>query len=448
MARCVGKLVGPPRDVAQGGSFAKELEVAEQSPDPRAVRIVYVTSSLPYGKKEAFVIPEIGELKRRGHEVLIVPTFPRGKVLHGDVKPLMGDVVSEPLISAGIAKAAARQFVGDPTGASAALRHLFGSRGAGVFLRNLAVYPKGLWLADLARDWRVDHIHAHWATVPATMALIAADISKLPWSITAHRFDIVADNLLDTKAKKACFIRAISRRGARQIAARVSPDVPPPLVIHMGVTMPSVNHAEPGRGNGRVPGVVVPANLLEVKGHTYLLEAVRLLADRGVCVRVDFAGDGPLREELTGKVEGLGLQDRVAFLGMLPHERLLCMLRKGTWDMLVLPSIVTDSDEKEGIPVAIIEAMGCRVPVVSTVTGGIPELFEGVDEALLVPPKDPVSLAEAIERLTKDPGLRERLVEAGRKRAEESFAVDRVVEELAECFAACRSVSTGHRSER
>jgi colanic acid/amylovoran biosynthesis glycosyltransferase len=75
--------------------------------------------------------------------------------------------------------------------------------------------------------------------------------------------------------------------------------------------------------------------------------------------------------------------------------------------------------------------------VVSTATGGIPELFEGVGDALLVPPRDPAALADAIERLIKDPGLRERLIESGRRRVEEGFAVERVVTQLVKRFEAC-----------
>ena len=394
------------------------------------MRIIYVTSSLPHGKKEAFIIPEISELTRRGHDVLIVPTYPRGKVVHGDVKPLMRQVVSKPLLSADIAKVAAKRFSENPTGASEVLTSLFRSRSAGVLLRNLAVYPKGLWLAELARDWRADHIHAHWCTVPATMALVAGEVSGLPWSITAHRFDIAQDNLLDTKARKACFIRAINQRGAQEIADRVSLAASPPFVIHMGVRVPSVKHRELPNNNGRMLRLVVPANLLEVKGHTYLLQAVRILTDRGVDVHLDLAGDGPLREGLVREMHNLRLKDRVAFLGLVPHEKLLKRMEAGSWDILVLPSIVTNSGEKEGIPVALIEAMSCRVPVVSTASGGIPELFEGVDEALLVPPQDPAALAEAIERVGSDPALRERLIESGSKRVGDSFAVEQVAEEL------------------
>jgi colanic acid/amylovoran biosynthesis glycosyltransferase len=118
-------------------------------------------------------------------------------------------------------------------------------------------------------------------------------------------------------------------------------------------------------------------------------------------------------------------------------------LEAGRWDMLVLPSVVTDTGDKEGIPVALIEAMSYRVPVVATATGGIPELFQGMHGAplVLVPPEDPAALAETIERLIKNREVRDRLAEAGRRRVEESFAKERVVEEQVERFEACREPS-------
>jgi glycosyltransferase involved in cell wall biosynthesis len=401
------------------------------------MNIIYVTSSLPHGKKEAFVIPEIQELQRRGHEVLIVPTYPRGDVLHGDAKSLVEYTVSEPLLSLRIAEAAVAEFARVPAKAFSVLSCLFKSRSMDVLLKNLIVYAKGLWLAELARSWRADHIHAHWATVPATMALIAGEISKIPWSLTAHRFDIAEDNLLGTKVRKACFVRAISQRGAREIVDRVRPGISPPSVIHMGVKLPSVEATQP-RQDGQAFHMIVAANLLEVKGHTYLLEAVRLLVDRNVDVRLDLAGDGPLRGELAAKVRELRLGDRVTFLGLLAHEKLLQQLGARSWDMLVLPSIVTGAGDAEGIPVTLIEAMSCRVPVVTTATGGIPELFEGVEDAPLVPPKDPTALADFIEKFVKDSKLRDRLADSGRRRVEENFTIEQVVEELIKRFETSR----------
>ena len=392
------------------------------------MRLIYVTSTLPYGKKEAFVIPEVRGLLERGHEVLVVPAYPRGEVLHGDAKPLLPVTVPEPLVSARVAGAAARAALADPRGAARALRLLLRSRGPGVLLRNLAALPKALWLAGLARRWGAEHIHAHWATVPATVALVAGELSGIPWSFTAHRFDIAEDNLLSTKVRRAAFVRAISRRGAREIRELCGEGAPE--VVHMGIDLP----ARPAWRPGPAGRALVAANLLEVKGHVYLFEAVRLLKERGVRVRLDVAGDGPLLGELAGKVRRLRLEDRVAFLGLVPHGRLLERMRGGAWDMFVLPSIVTSRGEQEGIPVSLMEAMGCGLPVVSTATGGIPELFEGVEGALLVPPEDPEALAGAMERLLREGGLAGRLADACRRRVEEEFSVEGTVERLERLF--------------
>ncbi|MCA3747878.1 MAG: glycosyltransferase [Rubrobacter sp.] len=392
------------------------------------MRLIYVTSTLPYGKKEAFVIPEVRELLRRGHEVLVVPAYPRGEVLHGDAKPLLPGTVSEPLLSLRVVRAAARTVLAHPRGAAEAVRLLLASRSLRVLLRNLSALPKALWLADLARRWGAGHIHAHWATVPATVALVAGGISGIPWSFTAHRFDITEDNLLRPKVRRAAFARAISRRGAREIRELTGSGAAE--VIHMGIELPPRPAGLPGP-DGRA---LVAANLLEVKGHVYLLQALRLLKDRGVTVRLDVAGDGPLLGELAGEVRRLRLEDRVAFLGLVPHGRLLERMRGGAWGMFVLPSIVTASGEQEGIPVSLMEAMGCGVPVVATATGGIPELLDGVDGALLVPPKDQEALAGAMERLLREPGLRERLAVAGRRRVEEGFSVESTVDRLERLF--------------
>jgi glycosyltransferase involved in cell wall biosynthesis len=271
------------------------------------------------------------------------------------------------------------------------------------------------------------------------MALIAGTVSGIPWSVTAHRFDIAEDNLLALKVREACFVRAIDLQGAHEISRTAGPQAPSPVVIHMGVELDPAGTLPVGSTpeTQEETRVVIAANLVEKKGHATLLEAVRLLTTRGVPVRVDLAGDGPLRTKLSDDAQRLGVADRVAFLGMLPHEKLLARLRAGEWGMLVLPSIVTASGEKEGIPVALIEAMGCGVPVVSTTTGGIPELFDGIAEPPLVPPEDAEALAGAMERMISDPRWRERLVREGRSRVEESFAMEQVAAELARRFAGC-----------
>lgn len=397
-----------------------------------------MSSSLPYGSGEAQTIPEIEVLTRQGHEVVIVPTYPRGPVLHDDAKALVGSTITQSLLSLNIVRVAIVESFRAPTKVLRILGWLFQSRSLMVLLKNLAIYLKGLWLARLARRWKADHIHAQWAAVAATMALIASEVSGIPWSFTARRYDIVENNLLSLKLVHASFIRLISRSGLEMVK-ELGLEVPDDkiLILHVGVHRPThFQVPRDQREEVNAPIILCPANLLPVKGHKYLIEAFAILRERGVEVELRLAGQGKLRQELQEQVEALGLSDRVDFLGQIPHLELLDLYNQGKIAIVVLPSVDLGNGLHEGIPVSLIEAMAYGIPVISTVTGGIPELLEG-GAGLLVPPEDPVALANAIERLVKDPRLRKQLGEAGQKRVEDSFAIESVVAELVRRFEAC-----------
>ncbi len=409
------------------------------------MKIVYVTSRLPYGPGEAFVIPEVVELVRQGHEVLVVPMYPKGAVIHHDAKPLMERVVTRSLLSPDVLKSAVLEFVRDPVKATRSLSWLLRSRNPRIFLKNLVVYPKGLWLADLARSWGAEHIHVHWMATTATMALVAGEASGISWSITAHRWDIVENNLLGLKANRAAFVRFISWSGlrmAKSLDARVRDESV--CVLRMGVpALPEVHADERGRrGTAFPPIIVCPANLIPVKGHRYLLGATSILAERGLGLEVWLAGNGVLRDELEKEVEARGLSDKVWFLGQLPHPELMRLYREEeARTIVILPSIDLGNGEHEGVPVSLMEAMSHGIPVVSTTTGGIPELLEG-GAGLLVPPEDPYALADGIQQLIEDPQRRRRLARAGQERVEKEFAIEKVAARLAARFEACAKGGT------
>jgi glycosyltransferase involved in cell wall biosynthesis len=387
------------------------------------VKLVYVTSSLPHGPLEAFVLPEIAALERLGHEVWIVPMYPRGELLHEDAEPHRPRTLSEPLLSADIAREAVRELPASPGRALSLLARTAAARPR-IAVKNVTVYPKGLWLARRVRELEAEHVHAHWASVSATLALTGAELAGVPWSFTAHRWDIREGNLLRTKARSACFVRTISESGARELRERVGLDGWSPTVIRMGVDLPA--STAPSREEGPLR-LLTAANLLPVKGHRYLFEALAVLDG----VVLDVAGEGPLRAELEDRARGLP----VTFLGAISHSELLERLRGGSWDAVVLPSVPTDEGDQEGVPVSLIESMASGVPVVTTVSGAIPELVTD-GAGLLVPPRDPRGLAAALKRL-RDPALRRELAAAGRARVEAEFDVERIAAELAARFAAC-----------
>jgi len=401
-------------------------------------RVVYVTARLPFGDGEPFVTTEILALARRGREVTVVPVRGSGEIVHAEAASLGAEAV--PLLSFSVVGGALAEAGRHPLAALGALAALLSSR-PGVLLKNLAVYPKGLWLARLARRLDAEHIHAHWAGTTSTTALVAGRVSGIPWSLTAHRWDIPERNLLRRKAREASFVRAISEHGARELAGLVGNEGWTPWLLHMGVELPEAGRPEEPASPLRA---LTAARLVEKKGHVHLIEALRLLRERGIDVRVDFAGDGPVAETLSRAAVEADVEDRLGFLGTVSHDDLLSGLAAGRGNAAALPSVVTASGELEGIPVSLVEAMACGLPVVGTDVGGIPELLRD-GAGILVPPADPEALAGALKSLAEDPELRARLGAAARRRVEAEFAVDLVAGELDARFRRAQ-VADGKRS--
>ena len=391
------------------------------------VRIVYVTQRLPFGDGETFIVPEIDALLAAGHELLIVPRTASDPVLHDDARALLPRTRTLPGAGS-VLPALARALVRHPRRTAAAFRRLTRTRPRRRAAANAIATAQGVWLGEVARAWGADHIHAHWAHLSATLAMGASTVSGIPWSFTAHRYDVVLNNLLDDKLRSARFGRFIAREMLEVARALVGAEaIGRAAVIHMGVALPPRPDGLPLPR--ATPVVLCPARLVPVKAHGLLLDAAARLAARGVGFELRLAGDGPERDTLAARVAALGLEGRVRFLGTVPHAELLGMYRKGQVDCVVL------SSEYEGLSVALIEAMAHGVPVVAPGVGGLPELLGG-GAGVLVPPADADALADALARVLGSAEVRGELARAGRRRVEEEFDGARIAGELARRFGA------------
>ena len=202
------------------------------------MKIIYVTASLPYGTTEVFAIPEVRELMRRGHDVQLVPISRHTPTPHSDAEPFVPLTRYEPLTSGPVLRAAAPEFVRSPLNATTALSRTLRGQPWLITKKNLGSFPKALWLARLARRWGADHIHAYWASVAATTAMIAAEVSAIPWSFTAHRWDIAAPNAFRAKLESARFARFISRDGLELARPVAGPQLgEKAAIIRMGVPL-------------------------------------------------------------------------------------------------------------------------------------------------------------------------------------------------------------------
>lgn len=189
------------------------------------------------------------------------------------------------------------------------------------------------------------------------------------------------------------------------------------VVHHLGVDLDRI---PPWRGHGPGPFTILfVGRIVEKKGLRVLIEALKMLKDRGESPILHAVGDGPERAGIESLVAASGLDDRVILHGSKPHDVVLDLMSR--CDCLALPSLTAADGDQEGIPVTLMEAMACGLPVVSTHHSGIPELVKDGETGLLVPERDAGALAGALERLMAEEPLRRRLAAEARRFVEVEF---------------------------
>jgi colanic acid/amylovoran biosynthesis glycosyltransferase len=285
--------------------------------------------------------------------------------------------------------------------------------------KEVVVFFRAAAVARTAARDRVDHVHAHFASHPATAAWVLHRLTGIPFSFTAHANDLfVAPVLLDRKVADARFVIAISEYNRRALLER-SPSARRVEVVHCGIDSDRYGW----RGlDGRDPDrVVCVASLMPKKGHAVLVDALALLAERRPGVVLELVGDGPEHDRVLRRARERGVSGRISLLGARSSEEVRATLAGAR--AFALPAVRLPSGRMEGIPVALMEAMASGVPVVATRLSGIPELVQDGVTGLLVEPHDPHGLAEALERLLGDDALAAVLARAARARVERSFAL-------------------------
>ena len=397
------------------------------------LRLAYVTSQFPYGKAEAFAGTELNELRRIVQDLVILPVRPQSALYHSSGRQLVDCAIPATRLPLLLLIIVLRMLILQPRTTVHIFTRLLTQGRLKVRLKNFAALPIGIYAAYLARQRKVTHIHAFWASVPATVAWIASQYTGIAFSFTAHRWDISEDNLLKVKTAQASFARTISEAGKTELLAIAGERYADKVhVLHVGVTAPSGYPSEPikVRRNGKFTFACI-ANLEEKKGHKYLLQACCLLRERGVDFNCLLIGDGHLAHSIDQTVAISGLQGNVHRFGAVPHEEVMKMLESGMIDVVVLPSITTPSGEKEGIPVVLMEALSRRVAVIATTSGAITELLDATN-SIQVPEKDALPLADAIMHMMQNPSLRLTLGERGFQRVMRDFNCQKTVEEMSQ----------------
>jgi glycosyltransferase involved in cell wall biosynthesis len=294
-------------------------------------------------------------------------------------------------------------------------------------------FCEAVYLAMKMKEQEIGHIHAHFTINAATIALVVSRLLGTTFSLTAHNNLFTDQVILKEKVRAARFIVAISEFTRRFLINLMPTDnVADKIhIVHCGLSLKDFSPPDP-RPENEVPVLLFVAHLAERKGAPILVEACRILAERGVLFRCVVVGDGPQRSYVEQLVEQYALQKVVDLTGVVFQEHLREYLSRA--DVFVLPCLTANNGDMDGIPVVLMEAMAMGIPAVSTYVSGIPELIEDGRSGLLVNEKDPEALADAIERLLSDRELRIRLGKSGRQKVTEEFNIDKSVAQLATLF--------------
>lgn len=394
-------------------------------------KILFITAQIPWGKGESFILGEMLEIKRQGINLLIIPRNPFREVFHKDAKELLENALWLPLLNFKILK----NFLGKLF-TKLELWKILGtffkySRNPWILIKNLAVFPKAIFITKILPKEKINYIHAHWGGTTATMAYIVSRFTKIPYSFTLHRWDIKENNMLREKVRSAKFVRCISECGKNELIEIIGEKYKEKIkVIYMGIKIPLTSKEI--LQEKKSFKLITPANLVEVKGHKYLIEACTILVEKDIknfqCI---FYGEGRLRTKLESLIKEKKLSNYVKMPGAIPHEKLMEIYKNKEIGTVILPSIVTNKGEHEGIPVALMEAMAYRTPVISTNTGGIPELLSN-GTGVIIKEKSPEQLVEAILKIMKDENFKKEISEKGYQRVRREFNVEQNAKTLIE----------------
>ncbi len=297
-----------------------------------------------------------------------------------------------------------------------------------VCLSHVFYFAEAVVVGQWMQRSELDHVHVHFANNTATVALIAARIFPIRYSVTVHgpnEFYSVELYRLREKLEGAAFVCCIGQYCRSQLMRITQPEQWPkfhisPLGVNPGVF-------EPRPFPERSPfNILCVGRLVPEKGQAILVQAVGSLLGRGHDIHLHLVGDGPSRSSLEAMVTQLGIQSAVTFHGSMNQERLRSLFAVAA--VFVLPSFA------EGIPVALMEAMAMEIPCVSTFVAGIPELIDSGRNGILVPPSDSKLLADGIERLITDAAFRRSVGEAGRLKVMSCYNLQPNVDRLAGIF--------------
>lgn len=359
---------------------------------------------------QTFVLDEMLELQRQGLDVTVAALKPsEEEIAHDRCRELKGSVHYLSLLAT---EGPAVRFFAEEA---------------------FSLSTQAERIASLVTRLGINHIHAHFATWAAAAASLVSERTGLPFSFTAHARDIYHRSVdakgLGEMIRKARFVVTVSDFNKRYLEGLISPGEGRIVRLYNGVDLQRLRPTNQGGDPELILGV---GRLVRKKGFHVLIDACRILKKKGRPFRCVLIGEGEERADLEKRIESDSLQKDLFLLGARTQNEVIEWMRRAS--VFVLPCIVSEDGDRDGLPTVLPEAMAVGTPVISTSVSGIPEIVRHGETGLLVDEGDPEGLADAIVSLLASRELQNRLAAAALQKVRSDFSLSENVRRLGGLF--------------
>lgn len=391
--------------------------------------VAYLLKTFPR-LSETFILNEILGLEKLGTQIAIFSLRrPATEPVHADISKVKSSVSYIPSLSWRFWPGALSLLLlnhlilllTETRRYLAATKFYFRTKGSSRF----EDFLQAAYLARALRRSRFTHLHAHFASAPTTVAEVVHRLTDIPFSFTAHAKDIylTPPAELTRKIESAACVLTCTEHNRRYLAGLARRRAVVHLAYHgVDIERFGVQRRLVSKALGEPPLIFSVGRFCEKKGLKYLIEACRRLVDRGYSFRCQIVGYGELQGNLEQLIADLDLERYVFLPGRMTQDQLADLYQRAR--IFVLPCLVTDKGDRDGIPNVLIEAMVSGVPVISTDVSGISELVEHAQNGLLVEQRNADALAESMELLLLRSDLRRLLAQNGRDAVLRRFTLE------------------------
>lgn len=394
--------------------------------------VVYILAEFP-SYSEYFILNEMIELQKKGVELKVFAVR-KGPDMGGRVQDFTGSAIfSSPIFS--ICSMQAHLYLLNNFGwnyLNTLENILIKSKWSLYdFFKGFKNFTIGAQFLFKLRKNKINHMHAHFVSFPASIALLISQLSGISFSCSAHAHDIYTSDRIELARKldAAKFFVTCTSFNKRFLDSMVNRKRKEKIVhVYHGIDLSQWPQRQKRSIVNKEFQVLSIGRLVEKKGIIFLLEAVKLLRDRGFRLKCSIIGEGPLRGFFEDFVKRNDLEKFISFPGALEQGTVKKYLQEA--DVFVLPSTVMPNGDKDGLPNVLLEALAIGVPVVSTPVSAIPELIISGQTGILIPDKDSEGIANAVEELARKPSLCDFLVQNGRRKVELDFSIETSTHQL------------------